>query len=411
VVRIDSLRHPGAMERVERLVVHVQEALRLASQPLDSYQRLALMLLDAAAELMMQRTCDELLHWEEFDFERCRPPPVGLGRTGHPASRAYGCERDDPEPLILVLAQSTQPGHRFASVPPVFITMPKAWSTRPLIASPERCLRAMADFEAEIAVFDLTDRERRRLRAMLGDPGMSANCMLYRVNRMVPILEVLPRTWRLLGSAAKTELHAFWRSFPEAMPQYADEARRFGVWLEGRIGSHVSTCSTPNWPPTKASSGRHSHGESPPTLREADGKPVGEEARPVARLLRRSPNGVDFVILVEMVGPSLRHPRIVNRLLDLQIGAISQVADVNDGHQDLRVVTEIHPLALFVDGLSPHDERSPRAVGLDTEELVDNGHRLTPLSRGLREVHPTGESRVEGSASYRAGFAHRARRR
>jgi ATP-dependent DNA helicase RecQ len=27
------------------------------------------------------------------------------------------------------------------------------------------------------------------------------------------------------------------------------------------------------------------------------------------------------------------------------------VADVNDGHQDLRVVTEIHPLVLFVDGL------------------------------------------------------------
>jgi hypothetical protein len=40
----------------------------------------------------------------------------------------------------------------------------------------------------------------------------------------------------LLGSAAKTELQAFWRSFPEAMPQYADEARHFSVWLEGRIG-------------------------------------------------------------------------------------------------------------------------------------------------------------------------------
>jgi hypothetical protein len=110
-------------------------------------------------------------------------------------------------------------------------------ATAELIASPERCLRATADFEAEIAVFDLTDRERRRLRAMLRDPGMSANCMLYRVNRMVPILEVLPRTWRLLGSAAKTELQAFWRSVPETMPQYADEARRFGAWLEGRIGS------------------------------------------------------------------------------------------------------------------------------------------------------------------------------
>jgi hypothetical protein len=110
-------------------------------------------------------------------------------------------------------------------------------ATAEFIASPERCLRAIADFEGEIAAFTLTDRERRRLWAMLNDPGMSANCMLYRVNRMVPILEVLPRTWRLLGSAAKPELHAFWRSFPEAMPQYADEARRFGVWLEGRIGS------------------------------------------------------------------------------------------------------------------------------------------------------------------------------
>jgi hypothetical protein len=91
-----------------------------------------------------------------------------------------------------------------------------------------------------------------------------------------------------------------------------------------------------------------------------------------------------------MVGASPGHPRIVNRLLDLQIGAISQVADVNDGHQDLRVLTEIHPLAVFVDGLPRHDERSPGALGLDTEELVDNGHHLTPLSRKLREVHATG---------------------
>src|SRR5215218_2218873 len=108
---------------------------------------------------------------------------------------------------------------------------------------------------------------------------------------------------------------------------------------------------------------RHSHGEPPPASLEADGKPVGEEARPVARLLRRSPDGVDFVVLIEMVGASLGHPRIVNRFLDFQIGAISQVADVNDGHQDLRVVTKIHPLALFVDGLPPYVERSPRALG------------------------------------------------
>jgi hypothetical protein len=108
-------------------------------------------------------------------------------------------------------------------------------ATAELIASPERCLRAIADFDAEMAAFALTDRERRRLKAMVDDPGMSANCTLYRVNRLVPILEVLPRTWRLLGTSAKPEIHAFWRSYPDAMPQHIDEAKRFGAWLERRI--------------------------------------------------------------------------------------------------------------------------------------------------------------------------------
>src|SRR6266540_2012976 len=115
---------------------------------------------------------------------------------------------------------------------------------------------------------------------------------------------------------------------------------------------------------------------------ESDAEPVGEEARPITSLVRRSPNDQDFVILVEMVGAGLGHPRIVYRLLDLQIGTISRMVDVNDGHVDLRVMTEIHQLALFVDGLPPHDERSSHAVCLDTEELVDDGHHLTPLSAG-----------------------------
>ena len=109
-------------------------------------------------------------------------------------------------------------------------------ATAELIASPERCVRAMANFDAEMAAFALTDRERRRLKAMVNDPGMSANCMLYRVNRLVPILEVLPKTWRLLGESAKPEIHAFWQACPDAMAQHGDEARRFGAWLERRIG-------------------------------------------------------------------------------------------------------------------------------------------------------------------------------
>jgi len=95
----------------------------------------------------------------------------------------------------------------------------------------------MVDFDAETADFMLTDRERRRLRIMVNDRGMSANCMLYRMNRLTPILEVLPRTWRLLGASAEPELHAFWRRFPDAVLEYAVEAKRFGAWVEERVGS------------------------------------------------------------------------------------------------------------------------------------------------------------------------------
>jgi hypothetical protein len=105
------------------------------------------------------------------------------------------------------------------------------------IASPERCARAMTGFAAETADFDLTERERRRLKAMVSDRRMSANCTLFRVNRLVPIFEVLPLTWRHLGAAAEKELHEFWRQHPDAVVQYGEEASRFGAWLEGRLSA------------------------------------------------------------------------------------------------------------------------------------------------------------------------------
>lgn len=110
-------------------------------------------------------------------------------------------------------------------------------ATADFIASPERCVRARADFGAEAAGYNLSDREIRRLQAMVNDPGMSANCMLYRINRLTTVLEVLPRTWRLLGAAGEQELHAFWRRHPDAVVQNAEEASRFGAWLEERVAS------------------------------------------------------------------------------------------------------------------------------------------------------------------------------
>lgn len=55
------------MERIERLVVHVEEALRLASHSGDiSRQRLALILLDSAAELLLHRESSYILMWDNY---------------------------------------------------------------------------------------------------------------------------------------------------------------------------------------------------------------------------------------------------------------------------------------------------------------------------------------------------------
>lgn len=55
------------MERLERLVVHVEEALRLARQPDDAHQRLALLLLDSAAELLLHRACENKRVFEHVE--------------------------------------------------------------------------------------------------------------------------------------------------------------------------------------------------------------------------------------------------------------------------------------------------------------------------------------------------------
>ena len=56
------------VQRIERLVVHVEEGLRLAERPDEPSQRLSLLLLDSAAELMLHRECEYQLGWERHDI-------------------------------------------------------------------------------------------------------------------------------------------------------------------------------------------------------------------------------------------------------------------------------------------------------------------------------------------------------
>jgi hypothetical protein len=51
----------GVVDSLERLVVHVEEAVRLGCMNDDPHLRLGLMMLDSAAELLLHRECDSRL--------------------------------------------------------------------------------------------------------------------------------------------------------------------------------------------------------------------------------------------------------------------------------------------------------------------------------------------------------------
>src|SRR5689334_21136219 len=102
-----------------------------------------------------------------------------------------------------------------------------------LIATQQRCLELREDADV-LADYGLSARERQRLQAMAREDGMSVNCSLFRVNRLIPVYSVLPNACRLLGGRLMQELDAFWAASRHATLQYRWEAWRFGLWLQER---------------------------------------------------------------------------------------------------------------------------------------------------------------------------------
>lgn len=77
-------------------------------------------------------------------------------------------------------------------------------------ASPALCARVAADPDAALAAYDLSPRERRRLAAAAGQPGVRVNWVLYRYNRIMALAAVLPGTLHLLGPDMRALSDAFW---------------------------------------------------------------------------------------------------------------------------------------------------------------------------------------------------------
>lgn len=104
-----------------------------------------------------------------------------------------------------------------------------------LTASPELCRGARADPGVLSTRYDLTERERHRLLAILNHPGMACACTVYRMNRVAPLAMNLRATLRALGPALKPLLAAYWREHPYGYAHFHIETANFCAWLRSRL--------------------------------------------------------------------------------------------------------------------------------------------------------------------------------
>lgn len=106
-----------------------------------------------------------------------------------------------------------------------------------LIASPALARRLRAGDETILGEYDLDDRDRRRLRGIVAQPGMATNCSVYRMNRITPIFTMLPMTCLLLGDALIEEAEHFWRATEGTDLQFRPETERFVSFLRERVAT------------------------------------------------------------------------------------------------------------------------------------------------------------------------------
>lgn len=104
-----------------------------------------------------------------------------------------------------------------------------------LIASPPLCLAVRSDPSEFFSRHELSERERKRLFAIVWQPGMSTNCTLYRSNRVTPIYTLLHLTCVLLVDRLKDELEQYWATTDLRDLEFRPETERFAAHLRRRM--------------------------------------------------------------------------------------------------------------------------------------------------------------------------------
>jgi hypothetical protein len=91
---------------------------------------------------------------------------------------------------------------------------------------------------AELAAYELSERERRRITAVARDPGLRTGMLLHRAFRLSMLSNTIPRTCTALGaSGLKTLVHAYWSEYPSQSMLYVKETRRFADYAFARLAA------------------------------------------------------------------------------------------------------------------------------------------------------------------------------
>lgn len=108
-----------------------------------------------------------------------------------------------------------------------------------LTASSELVKRVRTNPELLNKRYDLTDLERRRLIAIVNQPGMECNCILYRANRLAPVVLHLPDSCKALEKDLRSLLSEYWARPFQISDNFWVEAYDFCEFVKGKIKAGV----------------------------------------------------------------------------------------------------------------------------------------------------------------------------
>lgn len=105
-----------------------------------------------------------------------------------------------------------------------------------LVAAPSFCREIRANPSELRERYNLSNREYERLVAMVNQRGMALNCMLYRANRLAPLVLNLPAFCRALGPRLGPLLTEYSTLHPNTNVHFYKECERFCSFILNKIG-------------------------------------------------------------------------------------------------------------------------------------------------------------------------------